>query len=153
MAADGRLILVAGTTLLDIPTAAMGVGDVIMAASKREPTRGYAIAETIISVPTLVLSGGWTIDILSRNRHEDALTLAVISVAMSSLTLAHGIKWMRIHKRRRLEAQYAAPGMQAAARMAPYAESSRLEASWQLATMPVSDGKSIGAGVGVVGRF
>lgn len=151
------LDLFIGTTLLDIPPIILGTGDLLMTGSKREPTRGYAIAETIVSVPALAMSTTFAVATFVESDWSNGRGFAVVAMAIPALTLAHGIKWTRIHRRRRIEAKYGAPsnapGMQAAARVAPFADSSGPKASWQLATMPVSDGKSVGAGVGVIGRF
>ena len=156
---DDGFALLGATIMLDIPPLVLGTGDVLMAVTWREPTRAYAVAETMLSVPALAVSTAFAVESFGPDSLFDdgARAFSLVAVALPALTLAHGIKWIRIHQRRRREGQYLpkshAPGMQLAPRVTPYAESSRLKASLQLATMPVTDGKSIGAGVGVLGRF
>ncbi len=153
---DATLALVVGVVYFDAPAAALGAADLLMAATGYEPTRGYAITETIISGTGVALSVALLTQ-LDGGSVGDNLALSAVLVGVPSLTLWHGVKWIRIHNRRQRAARapYATSqlSLEAAPRTAAFERSSDLKAAWRLGAMPVSDGKSVGAGVGVLGRF
>lgn len=147
--------------LIEAPPIVFGVADLGMASRQREPSAGYGVAEALFSAPALIVNSALAASILGDESADGgAKLLAVGFAAIPALTFVHGVKWAVKGKRRRPvrpEAIYMGPpGLHPttanpAAALATSSGPSPLQL--QLAAMPVSDGKSIGAGVGVLGRF
>ncbi|MBK9072912.1 MAG: hypothetical protein IPL79_18210 [Myxococcales bacterium] len=158
---DGEILALAGLVLV-VEAAPIGFGaaDLAMAAKRREPSATYGVLEATLSVPALILNTAVAVEIFE-DANEDFGTklMGVAIVALPTLTFVHGVKWA-VNGRRRTRERPATihtgpPGLHATLEnpTAALAESRQPQFMMQLATMPVSDGKSIGAGVGAIGRF
>ena len=152
--------IIALAVLIEVPPLVFGMADLGRASQRREPTAGYGVAEALFSTPALILNTALAVSVLEDEYEDGGIKLLAVGfAALPALTFVHGVKWAVKGKRKQRvqpqEIHMGPPGLHPASAnpIGAFAESEERQFQMQLATMPVTDGKSIGAGVGVLGRF